>query len=125
MYDKELIECLGSKYRNTGQDVDFEVLLEAVHPLIDTQLGRQYSSMKHEWEDMKQEVLLKLWKNRTGLCFTKTELCSRFFYEQIRYNLNRAAEKIQGIKKNENDLVELAELKVKKYYIDDKDRDDL
>ena len=97
MYDKELLERLGKKYRSTGADADFEVLLEVIRPLIDTQLGRQYSSMKHEWEDMKQGVLLKLWKNRSALCFSKSELCSRFFYEQIRYNLNRAAKKIKGI----------------------------
>lgn len=124
MYNVEQIEQLAQRYKETAEDSDFEHVFLAVDSLVDVLLGRKYSSIKHEWEDMKQEVLMKLWANRKTLCFTKSEKLYRFLHEQIRYNLNRAAKKIQGTRKNEDDLLELAEVRVKKYYIDDKDRDD-
>ncbi len=121
MYDKSLIERLAQEYAITGEDSDFEKVLLVISPLIDVILGRKYSSIKHEWEDMKQEVLLKLWENRSILCFTKSTKLHRFLHERVRDNLSRAAKKINGIKENESDLLGLAELKVKKYVIDDKD----
>ena len=94
MYNIKQIEQVAQKYRKTGEDLDFEKVLVAVDPLIDILLGQGYSSIKYEWEDMKQEVFLRLWKNRSILCFTKSKKLYRFLHGRIRDNLNRAVKNV-------------------------------
>lgn len=95
MYRISKIEQLAQLYVKTEDDGIFGDLLRALIPLIDMQLNERYSSLRAYWEDMSQEVLLKLWKNRNGLMFTTSKKLGRFLDLQIRYNLFRAAKKIK------------------------------
>jgi len=121
IYNVRQVEKVAQRYKQTGEDSDFKQVLKVVDPLIDVFLGLRYSSIKHEWEDLKQEVILKLWKNRTGLCFIKSKRLYLFLRDRIRRDLLRAAKKIKDVQKNEDEIVELAELRVNKYIIDEKD----
>ena len=106
MYDVEQIERLAQQYKRTAVDSDFEKVWVAIDPLIDVLLGRKYSSIKHEWEDMKQEVLMKLWANRKTLCFTKSKRLYRFLHERVRDNLNRVAKKVKQIQDEEQNYID-------------------
>jgi len=102
MYDLKQIEQLAQQYNTNPNDNTFELIIEAIVPLINIQLNKSYLSLREYWDDMSQEVLLKLWKNRTGLCFTSTERLYRYLYQQIHRNLFRAAEKIKKEYMTEN-----------------------
>lgn len=95
MYDIDKIEQLAGVYAETADDRGYELLLELLIPVIDIQLSQKYSNLREYWDDMRQEVLLKLWKNRTTLCFTKSKKLYRFLRERIRDNLNRSMNKIK------------------------------
>jgi len=95
MYQKEEIERFAKKYVDTGDEQVFETLIKILIPMIDVQLGKSYSSLKEFWDDLRQEVLLKLWKNREGLLTTEsTHFCS-YFYGRIRVWLFRACKKLK------------------------------
>ena len=96
MYQKEEVERLAGEYVETGDEQVFEALIKALEPLIDVQLGKNYSSLKEFWDDLRQEVLLKLHKNRGGLSVTKSKSLCAYFYQRIRGCLWRAAQKLQG-----------------------------
>jgi len=95
MYQKEEIEQLAKKYVETQEEEVFEALIKALILLIDVQLGKNYSSLKEFWDDLRQEVLLKLWKNRGGLSTVKSTSLYQFLYRRIRRDLFRAAKKIK------------------------------
>jgi len=107
MYQKEEVEWLAKEYVETEYDANnncgtyspdlvFEALIKALEPLINVQLGKNYSSLKPFWNDLKQEVLLKIYKNRGNLGFTKTKLYARHYYARIQTHLFRAAKKVKG-----------------------------
>ena len=93
MYYKEQIEHIVREYLDNK--VVFEKLIAVLIPLINAQLRKNYSSLSEYWDDMRQEVLLKTWKNRKGLKFIKTKLYSMHYYARIRTHLFRAAKKIK------------------------------
>lgn len=95
MYRVKEIEQLAQKYAKTGNDKIFEALIRALIPLIDIQSARRYPDLKEYWDDIKQEVLLKLWKNRTSLSFTASKKLYRFLYNRIHRDLFRAIKKIK------------------------------
>ena len=94
MYQKEEIERLAKKYVETQEEEVFEVLIKALESLINVQLGKNYSSLKEFWDDLRQEVLVKLYKNREGIFTTEsTHFCS-YFYGRIRVWLFRACKQL-------------------------------
>lgn len=101
MYQKEEIERLAKKYVETQEEEVFEALIKALIPLINVQLGKNYSRLKQFWDDLRQEVLLKLHKNRRGLSTIKSINFCAHFYSRIRTHLWRAVQKLQGKYKDE------------------------
>lgn len=95
VYQWKKIEFLAKEYINTIDNKVFERLIVALTPMIDVQLGKNYSSLKEYWDDMKQEVFLKLWKNKSSFAFTKTKSYCIYFYQRIRGDLNRAAKRMK------------------------------
>jgi len=95
MYQIEEIEHLAQQYVGSESDEVFEGLINALIPLIDMQSARKYPDLKEYWDDMKQEVLLKLWKNRRGLLFTTDKKLYRFLYRRIFRDLFRAVKRIK------------------------------
>lgn len=116
MYQKEKVEWLAKEYVETEYDANnncgtyspnlvFEALIKALIPLINVQLGKNYSSLKEFWDDLQQEVLLKIWKNRGGLSITKSKSLYQFLYRRIRRDLFRAMKKIKGEFDEEKDII--------------------
>ncbi len=99
MYQKEEVERLAGEYVETGSEQVFEALIKALIPLINVQLGKNYSSLKVFWDDLRQEVLLRICKNRGGLSTTKSRSFYTYFYQRIRGYLYEVAEKLQGKRK--------------------------
>lgn len=63
MYSKRKIDLLFRKYVEEGDDKIFGELMEAVDPMIDVVL-KSYGGQEIYFEDLKQEVKLKMWKNQ-------------------------------------------------------------
>ena len=61
-YDKKNITSLFIRYTESGEEEIFTQLIEACEPMIDTILAR-YEKYVRYFEDAKQEVKLKMWKN--------------------------------------------------------------
>ena len=97
-YEQKIINELAKKYKKTESDIIFEELLIKLIPLIRIQLGRQYSSMKGQgfWDDMQQDVLLKIWENRKSLKNSLTKNPYQYFYRRIQDYLNRSCGRIVG-----------------------------
>ena len=106
MYDKVLIERLAQKYVKTTNEDVFNELLGELEPLIQIQLGKNYSSVKREWDDMKQEVFITLWKNRSNLCFTTAKSLYQFLYNRISRILFRVAEKNKSLNKEKQNYID-------------------
>ena len=90
LYDKLLINRLGKRYAKNGGKDSFVQLTQALIPMIDAQLGRQYSSMKEFWDDLRQEIMLKLWDNRKSIKDNSPGELHQYFYNRIRTWLNRS-----------------------------------
>ena len=95
MYKKEEVERLAGEYVETGDEQVFEALIKTLIPLINVQLGKNYSSLKEFWDDLRQEVLLKIWKNRGGLFDTKSRSFYQYYYRRVRTWLFRESMKIK------------------------------
>ena len=84
MYDKERINELAYKYIETDDDEVFEELIgELVHlvrPLV-----RKYKKYREYWDDLEQELLLKLWQQRKSLKDSSTHQPFQHFYKRITY----------------------------------------
>lgn len=99
MYQKEEVERLAKKYVETGSEQVFEALIKALIPLINVQLGKNYSSLKEFWDDLRQEVLLRICKNRGGLSITKSTSLYQYYYGHIRDYLRSAVSILRGTRK--------------------------
>jgi DNA-directed RNA polymerase specialized sigma24 family protein len=123
MYQKEEVERLAGEYVETGDERVFEALIKALIPLIDVQLGKNYSSLKEFWDDLRQEVLLRVYRNRGGLRTTKSTVLYQYFYNRIRDYLFQAVGILQGKRKKKkikmgydmlnSDIISLDALSVK------------
>jgi len=100
MYQKEEVERLAGEYVETGSEQVFEALIKALIPLIDVQLGKNYSSLKEFWDDLRQEVLLRICKNRGGLFVTPSKSLYQYYYNHIRDYLRSARNILQGKRKD-------------------------
>ena len=78
MYQKEEVERLAKEYVDTGKEQVFEKLIEALIPVIDVQLGKNYSSLKEFWGDLRQDVVVHLYSVRGNI--QNTTLESKYFY---------------------------------------------
>jgi len=125
MYQKEEVERLAGEYVETGSEQVFETLIKALIPLINVQLGKNYSSLKEFWDDLRQEVLLKIWKNRGGLSDTKSIRYFQYFYSRIRAILWRASRQLQGKGEDEKIKMGYDGLNPNVTYFDDLSPDDL
>jgi len=100
MYEKKEIERLSKKFINTSNDDVFRQLVEQLQQVITKQLSKHYRSMYEHWEDMRSEVIAKIWKNRKTLKKTKTKNLADHYYYRIRTHLSRANTKIKKIKED-------------------------
>ena len=87
LYNKEKINELAYKYIETDDDEVFKELLgELVHlirPLV-----RKYKKYREYWDDLEQELLIKLWQQRKGLKDSSTKQPFQHFYRRItRYTV--------------------------------------
>jgi len=88
-FDQKNLIRLAEEYVNTSDDTVFERLMaEELDALIGIQLGKNYMSVREFWEDMKQEVMMYLWKNRETVKSTKSRSYYQFYYIRIRGRLN-------------------------------------
>jgi len=62
MYDKDEINAISILYSIDPTEENFDMLLKALMPLIDKILLNHLQVEEH-WEDIKQEILLRLWEN--------------------------------------------------------------
>lgn len=96
-FNSERINQLAQEYVRTSDDAVFErLMLEELEPLINVQLGRNYTSIKDFWEDMRQEMLLYLWKNRKSVKTTKSKVYYGWYWKIIRAGLNYIVNKEDG-----------------------------
>lgn len=109
VYDKDKIEGLTKQYIKSGDDNIFVELMKELEPVIKIQLGKGYSSLKEHWNDMSQEVLLKLWKNKEGLKTASSTSLFFFFYGCIRRDLFRAAKLMKRLYLSEEQFPEYKE----------------
>ena len=110
MYQKEEVERLAEEYVEAEKlanewcwispDWVFEALIKALVPLINVQLGKNYSSLKEFWDDLRQEVLLRICKNRGGLFVTPSKSLYQYYYNHIRDYLRSARNILQGKRKD-------------------------
>jgi len=63
VYDKKKIFCLTQEYIKTGKDTVFAQVITELIPMIDVILSR-YPNYVEFYDDLKQEVLIVLWKAR-------------------------------------------------------------
>lgn len=119
MYQKEEVERLAKEYVETGDEQVFETLIKALIPLIDVQLGKNYSSLKEFWNDLRQEVLLRICKNRGGLSTTSSIKLCHYLYSHIRSYLNEIAKKLQGKRKKKKIKMGYDTLNSKVSYLED------
>ena len=93
MYDKKLINKLSKRYAKKRDGID--ELLRALEPIIDIQMGKNYSSMKEYWDDMKQDVLLKIWENRKAIRqqILRGDNPDQLFWNRVRNWLGRSQKK--------------------------------
>ena len=78
-----------------------KTLLTTISGAIDHQLLIHYSSRKSFWEDMKQDVFLKLWENKKTIIETANQYSTgpmqmRYFSGIIRKLLNRSCRRINS-----------------------------
>jgi len=90
MFDKDLISKLGKQYAKKREGL--EDLLMALTPLINVQLGKQYSSMKEYWDNMRQDVIVKILENRKAIReqILRGDDPYQLFWNRIRKWLSRA-----------------------------------
>lgn len=82
MYDKERINELAYKYIETDDDEIFEELIRELVKLI-RPLVRRYKKYREYWDDLEQELLLKLWQQRKSLKDSSTHQPFQHFYRRI------------------------------------------
>jgi len=63
VYSKEKIGLLFNHYVDSGDDKVFGELMEAIDPIIDIVL-KKYQKYERHFDDVKQLVKLKMWKNQ-------------------------------------------------------------
>lgn len=89
MIDKQLINQLTEQYVISQDDGTFQRLIECLTPLINVQLGKNYSSMQLFWDDMRQDVFVKILERKQSIQDSQTEQPYQFWYLRIRDWLNR------------------------------------
>ena len=60
MYDKKRINKLAYRYIEADDDKIFEELIEELVNLV-RPLVRKYDKYKEYWDDLEQEIFIKLW----------------------------------------------------------------
>lgn len=81
MYHKDEINKLYCKYTETREEASLASLITECEPIIDIVLTR-YKKYSRHTSDMKQEVLLRLWKN---LRLRPTENLTRYLINPTSY----------------------------------------
>lgn len=85
------IDILTEGFIRSENDETFNQLVNEIIPIINQQLLKNYSSKREFWGDIRQDVLLKIWKNRGNIKHSLTERPYQYFYNRIRDYLNRSA----------------------------------
>ena len=82
MYDKKRINELAYRYIETDDDKIFEELIEELVNLV-RPLVRKYDKYKEYWDDLEQEIFIKLWEQRKSLKNSSTHQPFQHFYRRI------------------------------------------
>ena len=92
------IEQLAQAYVKvkTRKNSIFKNLMQALIPLINTQLRKNYQSIEEHWDDLRQETLLKLYKNRKSLLTTTSTRLFLCLYNRIRGYLRTTRKNIKS-----------------------------
>jgi len=86
-YDKERINDLAEEYKKTSTDIVFEELIIEIIGIVHAQLCKRYRGVEHLWDDLLQETLLRVWKNREKIKTTETEEPQQYYYGRVRHHL--------------------------------------
>ena len=92
---QESINNLTREFIKSENNEIFEKLLIGIVPMINIQLRKNYSSIKEFWDDMRQDVFLKVWENRKNIKNSSTENPYQYFYGRIRKFLERSCKRIK------------------------------
>lgn len=96
-YNMSQIERVACLYVNSGGDGElFQDLLTALTPLIKHQLRKSYFSLNEFWDDMEQECVLRLWRNRESLLHAKSRMLFSLLNFRIRDYLRMTSDILQG-----------------------------
>lgn len=109
-YNKERIESLFDAYVNSGDEKIFGDLIEASSPIIDVVL-KKYSKYGRHFEDIRQEVKLKMWKNLRDP--KKLSRCSinptAYLFFVIRAYVSRTYERFMKIYEDNKEALDFVE----------------
>jgi len=98
VYSKKKIGLLFNQYVDSGDNKTFGELMEAIDPIIDIVL-KKYQKYERHFDDLKQEVKLKMWKNQRNPKklgrYRKAPTVHMFYL--VRSYISRAYEKIMRI----------------------------
>lgn len=100
MYDKDEINSIAILYSVDPGFHNFELLLRVLSPMVDYVLMR-HPEVKEHWEDLRQEVLIKIWDNLSSVpflrkVFTQNIPADYFFFRIRDYLKDSAIPKIKG-----------------------------
>lgn len=107
MYRKEKIDALFLRYSRHKDGRVLQGLIEECSPIIDIILAKRYKSGIRHFEDIKQEVKLKMWKNlrRRSKENLRSERCSKYptayLYFLIRAYIAKAFGNLKKIYKED------------------------
>ena len=107
MYNPKKINALALKYVETDDDKYCEELLKELTPLVNTQLARFYEGSEDFWSDLKQDVLLIIWKRRKSLKTTKSKSLYQYLYGVIRDSLSKSNKKLFKMNKDLREVMEV------------------
>jgi len=109
------INELTQKYVDTKDEKIWDDLISELYIIIDILLGKNYTRIKTLWDDMRQDVIINLWKNRRTVGDTCSHSFYNHYYNRIRKGLNRAIKKYEGEKYEESDYLIYKEKKQPMY----------
>lgn len=96
-YQKEQINELADNYGITKDEATFNELLECLKDIIRIQLAQNYGNFREDWDDLEQEVIIRLWKRRNNLESAKNYINkSQYYWGIIRGYLNDCFRQSKG-----------------------------
>jgi len=110
LYKKEKIDALFLRYSRHKDGRVLRGLIQECSPIIDIILAKRYKGSIRHFEDIKQEVKLKMWKNlrRRSRENLRSERCSKnptaYLYFLIRAYVAKAFGRLKKIYKEDIEM---------------------